>query len=145
MKKLAVFLLALFFMWAPSICLAIPISYHATHHNGNSHAFSFRGNNGGFISDFGGGLAVSAAPLHLNNFGGSNPEMDLRQAPPPPVQSPFINAAGNPGPLQNSFQSEIAAISEPAGNNIAPVPEPATLILLGSGLLGLIGFRRLKK
>jgi hypothetical protein len=144
LKKLGFFLFALIFMGVPTICLAIPISYHWTHHNGISYIFNFRGNNSIFISDFGGGLSVSAAPSHLNNFGGSNPKMDLRQAPPPPAQSPF-NAAGNPGPLQNSLPLEIAAVSEPAGNDIAPVPEPATLILLGSGLLGLIGFRRMRK
>ena len=32
-----------------------------------------------------------------------------------------------------------------ANGDAAPVPEPATLMLLGSGLLGLAGFRRMRK
>lgn len=40
---------------------------------------------------------------------------------------------------RNSKGSEIHAM---AVHDVAPVPEPTTMLLLGSGLIGLLGFRR---
>jgi hypothetical protein len=42
---------------------------------------------------------------------------------------------------QYAFEVDNIAV----GNNVAPVPEPTTLLLLGTGLLGLAGFRKKTK
>ncbi len=44
---------------------------------------------------------------------------------------------GEPGGENNEFSV--------AGMNIAPVPEPATMLLFGTGLLGLAGLRLRRK
>lgn len=57
--------------------------------------------------------------------------------------------SGNYGPTMTyrtrdySF-GEFAATLELTGEEGAPIPEPATMLLLGSGLVGLAGFRRKK-
>ncbi len=66
----------------------------------------------------------------------------------------FLGIAGcpsdDPGTTVNksSFSStsvtSSGTVSGPKGNDVSPVPEPATLILLGSGLVGLAAFGRKK-
>ena len=50
------------------------------------------------------------------------------------------------GPFYASFSWEVIGDQEPGPEpgNGAPVPEPATMLLLGSGLIGLAGFSRKK-
>ncbi|MFI5176901.1 MAG: PEP-CTERM sorting domain-containing protein, partial [Terriglobia bacterium] len=46
----------------------------------------------------------------------------------------------NPGSAYIQYYSALAVHSGDVG--AIPIPEPATLLLLGSGLIGLLGFKR---
>ena len=52
----------------------------------------------------------------------------------------FVNVvSGHVSPFKQGFDFDPYEIPNPIPN---PVPEPATMLLLGSGLLGLAGFRK---
>jgi hypothetical protein len=53
----------------------------------------------------------------------------------------FLGGPGNAdGPCSNCFGPKIVA-----DLNISPVPEPSSILLVGSGLMGLLGFSRRKR
>jgi hypothetical protein len=67
----------------------------------------------------------------------------------------FGPSAGPSGPYVGTFTtnvefslsggSDIAVLTGSCSINPAPIPLPPTVLLLGSGLLGLVGFRRFRK
>jgi hypothetical protein len=68
-----------------------------------------------------------------------NPSSD-----PSPVMSPFVIGGGPLEPAGGSGDGDGNGDGGDEGNSPAPVPEPTTMLLLGSGLLGLLGYGRKK-
>ena len=76
-------------------------------------------------------------PLHLEN--GKDGDIISFNVAISGYSSVFFEAMGNRVVGQGRLQSTFAPLSHDAGYNPPPVPEPATMSLLGIGLIGLLG------
>jgi hypothetical protein len=93
-----------------------------------------------YLSDTSGSNGVSSVDLHFNGV--------LWLTAALPFEASQIAEMVDPYTISSPLQGVPAAIDE--ANNMpaaAPVPEPATLLLVGSGMIGLIqiGKKRIKK
>lgn len=80
-------------------------------------------------------ISFEVRPNNYNNpYSGSMPNPSL---------SPLVNEAFTTGTWTGNDDLNIGV--KILGNTISPVPEPATMLLMGTGLAGIIGARRKKK
>ena len=75
-------------------------------------------------------------------IGGGPPAITLPPSDPTPLMPPVVIGGEPLGPADGSWNRDGDRDGE--GNSFAPVPEPTTIFLLGSGLIGIAGIARKK-